>query len=425
MKILFVRPSMINLPFFHYLTIKLVDYPTSSTFPILAALTPNEYSVEVVDGTRSDVNYEEKYDLVGITAVTQEAIKAYEIADEFRRIGVKVVLGGWHTSALPEEAKGHADSVVIGEAEETWPILLKDFKNGKLKSYYQPAGPVNPKKIPQPRRNIYPPNSNIGIYATRGCPYSCEFCTMANPRLRREYRMRPIKDVIEEIRMHPSKICYFFDNSLTINPTYTKQLFREMRGLNKEFYAFGNIDLAKDDEFLKLASDAGCSAWIIGFESINQKSLDSVGKKNRVDDYLSSIKKIHDYGMRIEGGFIFGFDHDTPDIFDETADFIRKSEIDFPNCRVLTPFPGTPLFDRLDKDGRILTRDWSLYNYYHVVFQPKHMTPEELQSGWSRITNEFHSSFNYLKGLLKKKNQNLFTLINKLIVHVCWKKYNL
>jgi len=427
MKILLIRPSMINLSFIQDLTIRLTEYPTSSTFPILASLTPKEHTIEILDGTSSDVNYNDTYDLVGISAVTQEANKTYEIADEFRKRGVKVVIGGWHASSLPNEAKGHADSVLIGEAEDTWPILLRDMENGKLKQFYEQKCPVDLLKIPKLRKDIYPSYSNVGVYATRGCIFNCEFCSIANQKFRGKYRKRPVKDVIDEIRNHSNKIFYFFDNSLTVDPKYSKQLFRELKEIDKEFYAFGNIDiLGRDEEFLRLAQEAGCSGWIIGFESIVQKSLDSVNKKNKADNYLSSVKKIHDYGMRIEGSFIFGFDFDTKEVFDETINFFKKSEIDFPNCRVLTPFPGTPIFDKFEKEGRIFSKDWSLYNYYNVVFKPKNMTPEELQDGWARVMDEFHSAFNFLKSLLNKRDQNIFSLINKFIIHeFYWKKYNL
>jgi len=370
MKILFVWPRSSTL---------LLRKPL--TFSILAALTPKKHSVEIVEGNLGNINFNKKYDLVGITFTTLYAHLAYEIADKFRRYGMPVVLGGWHPSALPDEAKQHADSVVIGEAEETWPQLLRDAEIRKLKPFYISKQPVDPKLIPHPC-NIYSKLAISGVQATRGCPYGCEFCAITNMKFRRVFRMREIDDVIEEIRSHPGKLFNFQDSSMTINVEYTKQLFRKIKGMNKRFYANGNVNtLGKDDELLKLASEAGCTRWYIGFESICQESIDSVGKKtNKVREYTSAIKKIHDHGMIIMGSFVFGFDYDTMDIFEKTDEFVRKNGVDVPSAHILTPYPGTPLCKRLNSEGRILTRDWSKYDLEHVVFQPKHMKPEELET---------------------------------------------
>ncbi|MCX6667996.1 MAG: radical SAM protein [Euryarchaeota archaeon] len=347
------------------------------TFSVLSALTPEKHSVELIEGGLNDINFDEKYDLVGITCVTAYASLAYEIADKFRRRGVPVVLGGYHPSALPEEAKQHADAVVIGEAEETWPQLLNDFEKGQLKPIYIPNRPVDPNLIPSPRE-LY--TKGVGIQATRGCPNKCEFCSITNMKFRDIFRTRPTEVVVKEIQMYTDRIFVFQDDSLTVNPNYTKQLFREIRGLNKKFLAYGNINvLGRDEELLKIASDAGCIGWLIGFESVCQQSLDSIGKKtNKVSEYLAAVKKLHDYGMMIEGSFVFGFDYDTPEVFMKTDEFVRKGEIDLPFALILIPYPGTPIFERFERDGRILTKDWSEYSGEKVVFQPKNMTTEEL-----------------------------------------------
>ncbi|HID26053.1 MAG TPA: B12-binding domain-containing radical SAM protein [Thermoplasmata archaeon] len=324
------------------------------------------------------------------------------LENEFRKRGVFVVLGGWHPSALPEEAKQHADSVVIGEAEETWPQLLKDLENKKTKPFYIPTRPVDPKLIPFPF-NVYPDGPILGVQATRGCPFGCEFCAITNMRFRNVFRMRAVEDVVEEIKTLPGKTFNFHDNSLTINPTYTKQLLREMKGLDKKFYAFGNINvLGSDEELLKLASEAGCVGWLIGFESMSQESLDIVGKKtNVVQTYLDSVSKIHDYGMIILGSFVFGFDGDKKEVFDLTDDFVRKSEIDVPDAMILTPYPGTPLYDKLEREGRILTKNWSKYNFEHVVFKPKHMTPDELLENTKGLYRKWHGTPHFMKRVIK------------------------
>lgn len=411
MKILFIwtKPKDLILGYyetiptnlFHKLILRSISFPKPLTIPILVALTPKKHSFEVIEGMYGDINFDGDYDLVGITFTTQYAIAAYEIADEFRRRGKTVVLGGWHTSALPGEAKQHADGVVVGEAEETWPQLLNDFEIEKLKPFYEPVRPVDPMLIPHPI-NVYPSGSHLGVQATRGCPHGCEFCSITNMKFGNIFRMRPVSDVIDEIKTMPRSF-NFHDNSLTINPEYTKRLFREMKELDKKFSCFGNIDvLGRDEELLKLASDAGCVSWLIGFESVSQESIDAVGKKtNKVKEYAEHVKKIHDYGMSILGSFVFGFDNDKLDIFDTTKEMVDYCEIDLPDAMILTPLPGTPLFNRLDLEGRILTKDWSKYNFVNVVFQPKQMSAEELGIGTKQLYREYYSTSNNIKRILK------------------------
>lgn len=400
MKILFIQPRDIYKSrvkkFNSWLADKFVfGFGDSLAFPVLTALTPQKQDIELAEGGHDEIDYNKNYDLVGITSVTRYSILGYEIADKFRQKGIPVVLGGWHVSALPEEAKKHADSVVIGEAEETWPMLIKDLENGELKPFYTPNQPVKPENFPHPKINILPKRARSSVQATRGCPFLCEFCAINSFKFRNKFRMRPINEVIEDINSIPNRGFFFLDSSLTINTDYTKELFRQMKKLNKRFYAYGNIDvLNRDDELLKLSNEAGCYSWFVGLDSINKKSLVDIKKKtNQVEEYKSSIKKIHDYGISMMGSFIFGFDYDTIDIFDETDEFIRKSEIDVPIFQILTPYPGTALFNRFNKEGRILTKDWSKYDLERVVFQPKNMTKQELEENYEHfVTKEYNIS---------------------------------
>jgi len=365
------------------------------TLPILAALTPKDYTIEIKDWCRyQDLNFDGDYDLIGLSFNTNYAIEAYKIADEFRRRGKTVVLGGWHSSALPLEAKQHSDAVVIGEAEETWPELLNDFKNKNLRQFYSQKKPTDPKKIPILQN--YTKIETPGVQATRGCPYRCDFCSITYAKFGNIFRARPIEDVIKEIKSTRENLFVFYDNSLTINPSYTKELFKEMKSLNKKFTCYGNINvLNNDDELLKLSSEAGCKCWFIGFESVSQQSLESAGKKtNLVKNYISAVKKIHDYGAIVFGLFVFGFDYDKPDIFEKTKEFLRKSEIDFAQFHILTPYPGTPIFEKFEEQNRILTKDWSLYDCYNVVFKPRNMTPEQLYDNTKKVISEFYSYHN-------------------------------
>ena len=409
MKILLIWP--VYYSFFHAynpeglyykLSSKLINNRTPLTFNILKALTPKKHTVEFIAGNIENIDFNNNYDLIGITCITELAPLAYKIADEFKNRGNKVVLGGWHPSALPEEAKQHADCVVIGEAEETWPILLNDFENNKLKPFYIQKRPVPPSIIPN-QDNVFGNNKIFSIQATRGCPYGCQFCSMTNMEHRKKFRLRKIDDVITEIQKNTGKLFMFEDNSMTININYTKKLFLKLKNLDKKFFAYGNINtLGKDDELLQIARDAGCIGWLIGFESVCQKSLDSAGKiTNKVEDYYRSIKKIHDYGMIIEGSFMFGFDYDTLNVFDETEEFVRKTEINIPYSVILAPYPGTPIYDKLKKEGRILTKDWSKYSGGDVVFQPKNMTPMELFENTMRIEKKWHKKTTSLHRMIK------------------------
>jgi radical SAM superfamily enzyme YgiQ (UPF0313 family) len=373
-------------------------YP-SITLEQLISVTPDKHKVDFIDERWEDVDLNWNGDLVGISTLTASANHAYNIADEFRKRGKTVVLGGYHPSALPEEAKKHADAVVIGEAEISWPKLINDFENGKMKPFYT-SETVNPESIPSPYRKPQPfPFFGFGtVQATRGCPNGCKYCAIQNVE-GCHFRARPIDKVIEDIKSIKTKRIFFADSSMTTNSNYSKALFKEMRGLNKKFSCYGNINiLNKDKELLRLSNEAGCEQWLIGFDSVNQETIKYIGKRsNKVEEYVSGVKKIRDYNMTIMGMFVLGFDTDTPTIFDATLETIRKMELDRPVFSILTPFPGTALFDQLEKQGRILTKDWSKYNLRNIVFQPKNFTVEQLRNGLRYTIKEAYTFKKSLK----------------------------
>lgn len=396
-------------------------YP-SLTLEQLTAATPKNHKITILDERYQKIDYTWDGDLVGISCLTHSALHAYEIAEKFRKKGIKVVLGGYHPSALPQEAITHADSVVIGEAEVNWPLLLQDFENNKLKQFYS-SKIVEASQIPKPIR----PEKKVNvasIQATRGCPYNCKFCSVSNVE-GCKVRLRPVEHVVEEINSILSKKLFFADSSLTINPDYTKSLFRTMKGNSKKFSCFGNINvLARDDELLSLAREAGCNLWIVGFESINQKTIEDIGKKtNKINDYTKAIRKIQDHGMMISGLFMFGFDTDTPDVFKNTMDTVKKWDLDKVGFAMLTPFPGTQIYDKLDKQGRILTTDWSKYNLKHVVFQPKNMTPEELKENTVGLVREFYSFSNSFNRAVTDVNFTPSRFFNRIIGDFSAKKF--
>jgi radical SAM superfamily enzyme YgiQ (UPF0313 family) len=383
----------------------LFGYPII-TLPHLAALTPKEHSVSIIDENYDPIDYSTDADLIGITSYTMTAPRVYQIADEFHSRGKKVVLGGYHPTAMPEEAKKHADSVVLGEAEATWGQVIKDAEKGKLKPFYGPEPDFNIDDVPPIRRDLIKHNPILGaVQTTRGCPNQCEFCAIAS-FCKHGVKQRPIKNVVEEIRQMPNRLFIIHDPSLTVNPNYSRELFKQLikEKIHKSWVANGNANvLGKiDDDFLDLARKAGCAEWFVGFESVSQAALNGIKKTvNTVEDFKKMIKRVHDHGMTVQGGIIFGFDQDTPDIFDATLQKMYEWELDVVEINILTPYPGTPLFERLDKEGRILSKDWSRYNQVDVVFQPKNMTVDELYAGTRKVARKYFSMGNVIPRMVR------------------------
>ena len=381
--------------------LKLTEKLLLNTFSILptlyarqlAAITPKKHSVKIVDERYSTINFNENYDIVIINFNFSSVTRAYEIADTFRQKGIHVVLSGWYPSVMSEEAKIRSDSVIIGLNETNWLELLYDFENGKLKPFYGPKKYDSTVRIPP--TNVELPGFIItgAIEASRGCPYRCDFCPESNIPGGSQYFTRPVDDVIDELKSIPQKTIMFYDKSLTINPEYSKSLFKKMKKLNKKFFCNGNTDvLAHDKELVSMSKEAGCVAWLVGFESILQKTLNKIGKTtNIVEEYSQAVENIHEKKMAVIGSFMFGFDTDKKDIFEETLKIIKELKIDIADFCILTPFLGTPLFDKLENENRILTKDWSKYNMKSVVFKPKNMTPDELLSGVKKMYSEFYS----------------------------------
>ena len=396
---------------------KIFGEPVSLTLPQVAAATPKSNTVTIINENYEKIDFSNKPDLVGITCLTMSAPRAYEIADKFRSMGVPVILGGNHPTALPEEAKQHADAVVIGEAEIMWPRLLNDFEIGQLKPFYISKEIISPDDIPEPRRELIKEKYSVdGLLIRRGCPNRCEFCTVTSLYSKDQ---RLIENVLKEIKNISAKRIFIYDQNFTWNMDYIKKFLNEIKTINKRWYANGTVNvLEENDDFLKLARDAHIFYWYIGFESISQKSLNGANKKNNnVEKYESAIKKIKSYGMSITGSFIFGFDEDTSDIFDNTLKIIKDWDIDIAEFHVLTPFPGTALYKKLKKEGRILTEDWSKYNTANVVFKPKNMSVEELFEGTKKIVKNFYSLSKIMQRSIKSfQNTNDIFISNLILI---------
>ncbi|NQU18362.1 MAG: B12-binding domain-containing radical SAM protein [Candidatus Saganbacteria bacterium] len=372
------------------------------TMTTLAALIPEELDIEVkiIDEGIEEIDFNLDADLIGITAISGTTCRAYEIADHFRSRGIPVVLGGVHPTLLPEEAMQHADSIVIGFAEQTFPQLLRDFKTGKMQKVYSPGKIVNLSNMPHPKRALLKKGSYITIntvQATRGCPNECDFCV--TPIVCQGYHKRPIAEVIEEIKELKSKHVLFLDPSPMEDSQYAKELFKSLIPLKIHWAGLSTVNIGKDNELFDLIVKSGCRGLLIGFESVSQNSLDQIKKGfNNRKEYEKLIKRLHQNKIAINGTFIFGLDTDTQEVFRDTHEFICQNNIDLPRFTVYTPFVNTPAYKRLKAEGRILSEDWSLYDGQHVVIQPKNMSPQELQEGLYWAWEKTYS----LKSILKR-----------------------
>ncbi len=368
------------------------------TAPYLAALFPSDVNVTIHHEQIRPIDYDIDVDLIAITFLIANAYHAYEIADRFRNRGVKVIMGGFHASLLPEEVLKHADSVVIGEAENLFPIIINDLKRGALKSVYKSENIHNLENLPVPRYDLLEDDFVLthSIQATRGCPYKCEFCSIIS--FNSGFRVRPIDEVIRDITCYEgrnylqNKMVLFWDNNLTGNKQYAKELFRRMIPLKKRWFSQLSIDMVRDKELMRLAAESGCASVFLGIESFTQENLKNIRKyQNKIADYKKAIKAFHDFGIYVMAGIIIGFDEDTVESISKIPDIVQEVGIDMPFVSILTPNYGTGLYEIYSRENRIFTKDWSRYNAFNAVFHPKNISVEELHSSYLDIWQELHS----------------------------------
>jgi radical SAM superfamily enzyme YgiQ (UPF0313 family) len=325
--------------------------------------------------------------VVGITVHLTFARRAYALADWYRRRGARVVLGGLHVLSCPEEAAPHADALAVGEGVQLWPEILRDAEAGALRPVYQGSYRRPYRDDPPPRRDLLPPDGFLtptSLIATRGCHNRCGFCYLATDGLHMPYLVRDPEQVVAEFRAGGQPYGVFVDNNLGSRPDYLRGLCQALRPLEKIWSAAVTLDVTDDPSLVRAMALAGCTGVFIGFESLQDDNLADARKRcPRAQDYARRVDILHDNGIQVNGSFVLGFDHDRPDVFARTVAWIEGARLECATFHILTPYPGTPLFRQMEAEGRLLHKDWDLYDTAHVVFRPRHLTPEELQEGYA------------------------------------------
>jgi radical SAM superfamily enzyme YgiQ (UPF0313 family) len=383
------------------------------TLPYVAALTPQEFQVRIKDDLLEEITFQEDCDLVGLSFMSHQAPRAYQIAAGFRRRGIPVIMGGFHATLAPEECQEHADALVLGEAEEAWPLLLRDFQAGKLKPRYQAARLSDLKNLPVPRYDLLDLKRyklmNIPSQTTRGCPWACNYCEVTQVYGGR-FRHRPVAEVIHEIReiqrLTGSRFIYFVDDNFVANRHHAMEIMERLIPLGLTYGCLATVNVGDDSELLDLMAKSGCLHVNIGMESISSESLKAINKRqNRISDYERQFKALRDRGIGFSVNVMFGLDGDRPDIFESTVDFLIRIKAPVSFMFILAPRVGTRVREQLLKEDRIFDHDWTKYCGFKVVFHPKYMTARQLEEAYWRA----HRQFYCLSSILRRLTLNLYS----------------
>ena len=408
-----------------------------------AAATPEHWRVQYWDENLLDGRppFEPMPEVVGITVHLTFARRAFELADWYRRRGSKVIMGGLHVLSCPEECAPHADALALGDGVQLWPHILADVESGRLQQRYAATYENDYRDDPAPRRSILPRKSFLttsSLIATRGCHNRCGFCYLATEGLRMPYRMRDPSQIAAEFQADGQPYGVFIDNNLGSRRDYLRALCAALRPLQKIWSAAVTIDVTDDPGLIRDMALAGCTGVFVGFESLTDENLADAHKKTpKTADYARRVRMLHECGIQVNGSFVLGFDHDRKDVFARTAAWVEENRLECSTFHILTPYPATPLFRQMAAQGRLLHRDWSLYDTAHAVFQPKHMTPEELEQGygwmyqrlfshrsiWRRRPEDWRAVAPYLamSYLYKRSNRFWHLLIKHDLVNTVWR----
>jgi radical SAM superfamily enzyme YgiQ (UPF0313 family) len=370
-------------------------YVVPQTLTQLAAVTPYDVNLILTDENLVNVNFDSGADLVGISVMTSQADRALEISREYKARGAVVVWGGIHPSAVDQAGNTTIDSFVVGEGEVLWPQLIEDFRNGNLRKKYMNTKPVNLNDSPLPLRNLMKPDVNIVVESTstsRGCKYSCEHCS-ASLSFGNGVRFVEPERVIRDIGNMDSKVVAFFDENIMSNPNYASGLMKRLDGFGKQYFVQVDPYSALDEKVAVMLGKAGVKIAFIGFESVYPENFQGNKKYVPPREWRNIVDNFHGNGIKVDGGFMFGMDFDDPYVFERTEDEVKRSGIDFFSMGVLVPYPGTRLFQRLEKEGRLFNRSWTDYDLNHCVFEPRSITPEFLEQGVADLKSRYTSVF--------------------------------
>ena len=362
---------------------------------VLGALTPAEHHVWLEDENVERLTLNDTPDLVGITVKVDTAQRSYAIAKHYRDRGIPVVLGGIHATACPDEASQHADAVVVGEAEDSWSVLLRDLAADRLQPIYRQAHPVDPARIPTPRWAMLDGKDYLWsntLTISRGCSWRCKFCYNSSPNVTRGHRIKPTESILRDIDSVRTRHLFFIDDNFAGSPEKTHAVLDAIAPLQLTWGAAVSADIVHHPDLLDRFAATGCKSLFIGFETINADNIACCAKsQNKGDDYDRLIDAIHSRGMMVNASVAFGFDHDGPDVFQRTLDWLTARKIESMTAHILTPYPGTEFHDELTQQGRIVDTDSRHYNTAYAVFEPKGMTREQLQAGYHWIYKQFYS----------------------------------
>jgi radical SAM superfamily enzyme YgiQ (UPF0313 family) len=393
----------------------------------LAALTPDDVELSLRDDIVRKIDpikdIDGNADLAAITASTKTAVRAYELAAAYRERGVPVVMGGIHPTAMPDEVLLRADAVVIGEAEGLWEQVIADVRAKRLRRIYKHDRLPDFRTPPWPKRSVFPARGYVPVQtvqASRGCPFACEFCSVA-PFFGRKTRLRDPQHVAKEIASLGHRWVMFADDNIIGHGEHSRALFRALKPLKLTWFGQASLLGMQDPETVRLMAESGCRAVFVGFETVNRRSLVACGKRqNHPDQYVETVKRLHHHGIAVWAAFVFGFDEDGSDVFEATARFAEKAGVFMASFSVLTPYPGTPLFFRLKQEGRLLDEQWWLHNYRdgYPVFRPKQMSPDQLFEGWHTAWKEFYSASSIARRLPRASVTSWITFLSFLPINL-------
>jgi radical SAM superfamily enzyme YgiQ (UPF0313 family) len=392
----------------------------------LAGATPPDWTVEVWDENllQGHPPHEPFPSVVGITVHLTFARRAYDLARWYRERGAKVILGGLHVLSCPDEAAAHADAIAMGEGVQLWERILRDVEASRLQARYEGSYRRPYRDDPAPRRSLLPRRgflTTTSLIATRGCHNRCGFCYLATDGLHMPYLVRDAEQIVAEFREDRQPYAVFVDNNLGSRPEYLRRLCRTLGHAGKIWSAAVTIDVTDDPLLVREMALSGCVGVFIGFESLAGENLDDAHKKSpRPSDYARRVEILHRYGIQVNGSFVFGFDHDGPDVFDRTVEWIESVRLENATFHILTPYPGTPLFRQMEQEGRLLHRDWDLYDTAHAVFRPRCMTPEQLEAGYERAYRNLFS----LGSIWRRRPERALAIPPYLAMSLLYKKSN-